>query len=38
MAVLRKSNGFPQDSEVQNAVDEIQMLCRHTLFKLYRLK
>lgn len=38
MAVLRKSNGFPQESEVQNVVDEIQMLCRHTLFKLYRLK
>ncbi len=38
MAVLRKSNGFPQESEVQNVVDEIQMLCRHTLFKLNRLK
>jgi DNA-binding ferritin-like protein len=38
MSVLRKSNGFPQESEVQNVVDEIQMLCRHTLFKLNRLK
>ena len=38
MAVLRKAAGFPQESEVQNVVDEIQMLCRHTLFKLNRLK
>ncbi len=38
LKVLRKSNGFPQESEVQNVVDEIQMLCRHTIFKLKRLK
>ena len=38
MAVFREDVSFPQASEVQNVVDEIQMLCRHTLFKLYRLK
>lgn len=37
VAMLRKSNGFPQDSEVQNEVDSIQMLCRHTINKLVRL-
>lgn len=37
VAVLRKNNNFPQDSEIQNAVDEIQMLCRHTINKLVRL-
>ena len=37
VAMLRKSNGFPQDSEVQNEVDAIQMLCRHTINKLVRL-
>lgn len=35
---LRKSPGFPQDSEVQNLVDSIAELCRHTIFKLKRLK
>lgn len=34
---LRKDPGFPQASEIQNAVDEIQMLCRHTINKLVRL-
>lgn len=38
VSVIRKSPGFPQDSEVQNAVDEIAMLCRHTINKLVRLK
>ena len=37
VAVLRKSNSFPQDSEVQNEVDAIQMLCRHTINMLTRL-
>ena len=37
VALLRKNNNFPQDSEIQNAVDEIQMLCRHTINKLVRL-
>ena len=37
VAKLRKNNGFPQDSEVQNEVDSIQMLCRHTINKLVRL-
>ena len=37
VAVLRKNNDFPQASEIQNAVDEIQMLCRHTINKLVRL-
>lgn len=35
--LLRRNPGFPQESEVQNAVDEIQMLCRHTINKLVRL-
>lgn len=35
---LRKQPGFPQDSEVQNLVDSIAELCRHTIFKLKRLK
>lgn len=38
VSVIRESPGFPQDSEVQNAVDEIAMLCRHTINKLVRLK
>lgn len=37
VADLRKNPAFPQDSEIQNAVDEIQMLCRHTMNKLVRL-
>jgi hypothetical protein len=37
VAMLRRNTGFPQDSEVQNAVDEIAMLCRHTINKLVRL-
>lgn len=35
---LRQQPGFPQDSEVQNLVDSIAELCRHTIFKLKRLK
>ena len=35
---LRAQPGFPQDSEVQNLVDGIAELCRHTIFKLKRLK
>lgn len=38
LKVLRGNPGFPQDSEVQNEVDSIAMLCRHTIFKLKRLK
>ena len=37
VAELRKNPAFPQASEIQNAVDEIQMLCRHTINKLVRL-
>jgi DNA-binding ferritin-like protein len=35
---MRQKPGFPQDSEVQNLVDGIGELCRHTIFKLKRLK
>ena len=35
---MRRKPGFPQDSEVQNLVDTIAELCRHTIFKLKRLK
>lgn len=35
---MRTQPGFPQDSEVQNLVDSIAELCRHTIFKLKRLK
>lgn len=35
---LRAQPGFPQDSEIQNLVDSIAELCRHTIFKLKRLK
>ena len=35
---MRRQPGFPQDSEVQNLVDSIAELCRHTIFKLKRLK
>jgi DNA-binding ferritin-like protein len=38
VATLRRQPGFPQDSEVQNLVDSIAELCRHTIFKLKRLK
>lgn len=37
VSVLRNHNTFPQDSEVQNEVDGIAMLCRHTINKLVRL-
>ena len=33
----RNAPGFPQASEVQNIVDEIAALCRHTEFLLNRL-
>jgi len=35
--VYRNSPGFPQVSEVQNIVDEIAALCRHTEFLINRL-
>lgn len=35
---MRSQPGFPQDSEIQNLVDSIAELCRHTIFKLKRLK
>ena len=38
VTVMRRMPGFPQESEVQNLVDSISDLCRHTIFKLKRLK
>jgi DNA-binding ferritin-like protein len=38
VTVMRSQPGFPQESEVQNLVDSISDLCRHTIFKLKRLK
>lgn len=38
VAQYRMAPTFPQESEVQNEVDAIAMLCRHTIFKLKRLK
>lgn len=38
VSVMRRKPGFPQESEVQNLVDSISDLCRHTIFKLKRLK
>ena len=38
VTVMRTQPGFPQESEVQNLVDSISELCRHTIFKLKRLK
>ena len=38
VTLMRRKPGFPQDSEVQNLVDSISELCRHTIFKLKRLK
>lgn len=38
VTVMRSQTGFPQESEVQNLVDSISELCRHTIFKLKRLK
>ncbi len=35
---MRVKPGIPQDSEVQNLIDEIADLCRSTIFKLKRLK
>ena len=34
VAMLRKANGFPQDSELQNEVDNIANLINSTLYKL----
>jgi hypothetical protein len=34
VATLRKSEGFPQDSELQNITDEIAQLIDSTLYKL----
>lgn len=38
VATLRKSEKFPQDSELQNSVDEIAQLIDSTLYKLRFLK
>jgi hypothetical protein len=38
VATLRKSERFPQDSELQNIVDEIAQLIDSTLYKLRFLK
>jgi len=34
VATLRKANGFPQDSELQNITDEIVQLIDSTLYRL----
>ena len=34
VSMLRKANGFPQDSELQNITDEIVQLIDSTLYKL----
>ena len=34
VATLRRTNGFPQDSELQNIVDEIASLIDGTLYQL----
>ncbi len=34
VATLRKANGFPQDSELQNEIDNIANLINSTLYKL----
>ena len=34
VAMFRKANGFPQDSELQNITDEIVQLIDSTLYKL----
>lgn len=38
VATLRKTQGFPQDSELQNITDEIAQLIDSTLYKLRFLK
>ena len=38
VATLRRSERFPQDSELQNSVDEIAQLIDSTLYKLRFLK
>jgi len=38
VATLRRSEQFPQDSELQNSVDEIAQLIDSTLYKLRFLK
>lgn len=35
---LRKAPGFPQDSELQNSLDEVATLINRTKYKLERLK
>jgi hypothetical protein len=34
VATLRKANGFPQDEELQNEIDNIANLINSTLYKL----
>jgi hypothetical protein len=34
VSMLRKANGFPQDSELQNEIDNIANLINSTLYKL----
>lgn len=36
--LMRKMDGFPQETEIQNIVDEIADLCRSTIYKLTRFK
>lgn len=38
VATLRRTDGFPQDSELQNIVDEMAQLIDSTLYKLRFLK
>jgi hypothetical protein len=38
VAMLRRADGFPQDSELQNVVDEIAQLINSTLYQLRFLK
>ena len=38
VATLRKADGFPQDSELQNITDEVAQLIDSTLYKLRFLK
>jgi hypothetical protein len=35
---LRKQNGFPQDSWMQNIVDEMRALVSQTIYQLRELK
>jgi hypothetical protein len=38
VATLRRTDGFPQDSELQNIVDEVAQLINSTLYQLRFLK